>query len=51
MGILEADTKVDELVGGILWGVGGLGVVVVVGEDGDACWFDVRCGKDRGDVG
>ncbi len=50
MGILKADAEVDELVRGILWGVSGLGVVVVVGKDGDACWFDVRFGEDSGDV-
>jgi len=51
VGILKTDTEVDELVGGVLWGVGGLRVVVVVGEDGDACWFDVRRREDGGDVG
>ena len=50
MGILETDTEVDELVGSILWCVGRLGVVVVVSEDGDACWLDMRFGKDSGDV-
>lgn len=42
MGILETDAEVDELVGGILRGIGGLRIIVVVGKDGDACWFDVR---------
>jgi hypothetical protein len=41
VGILETDAEVNELVGGIPWGVGGLRVVIVVGEDGDACWLDV----------
>ncbi len=50
MGILKTDAKVNELVGGILWCVGRLGVVVVVGEDGDACWLDMRFRKDGGDV-
>jgi hypothetical protein len=42
MGISKTDTEVDELVGGVLWGVGGLRVVVVVGKDCDARRFDVR---------
>lgn len=50
MGILKADAEVDELVGGILWGIGGLGVVVVVGKDGDARWLDVRSGENSGDI-
>lgn len=50
MGILKADAKVDELVRGILWGIGGLGVVVIVGEDGDACWLDVWSGENSGDI-
>jgi hypothetical protein len=41
VGILETDAEVDELVGGIPWGVSGLRVVVVIGEDGDSRWFDV----------
>jgi hypothetical protein len=41
MGVLETDAEVDELVRGVPWGVGGLGVVVVVGEDGNVCGFDV----------
>jgi len=35
---------------GILWDVGGLGVVVVVGKDGDACWLDVRSREDSGNI-
>lgn len=50
MGILKADAEVDELMRGILWGVGGLGVVVVVGKDGDACWLDVRSREDSGNI-
>jgi len=34
--ILEADAEINELTGGVLRGVGGLRVVVVVSEDGDA---------------
>jgi hypothetical protein len=27
-----------------------LGVVVVVGKDGDACWLDVTSGENSGDI-
>ena len=50
MGILKAHAEVNELVRGILWDVGGLGVVVVVGKDGDARWFDVRSREDSGNI-
>ena len=50
MCFLEADAEVCQLAGDGLGVVGGLGVVVVVGEDGDADGFDVWFGEDGGDV-
>jgi len=51
VGILEADIEGWEGVAG-RWGGGGVGVVVVVGEDGDFGGFE-DCGgaEDGGDVG
>jgi len=51
VGILETDAEVCELGSGSSGGARGLGIVVVVGEDGDGCGLDGGGGQDGRDVG